>query len=144
MSLCKDLAGEMQTIGANNYLQYGPDDYLLFAAKTIAAINWIAPARRPTVNNTICWTLVMQFYKYLYFPLILFFSYTAWVANFAQKSLSELGLEQVAITLAVIKENVREFFQFYATFNYELFMVCPYFAKKNMQIFRAEKGMPKR
>lgn len=29
----------MQTIGANNYLQYGPDDYLLFAAKTIVAIN---------------------------------------------------------------------------------------------------------
>ncbi|KAH8407099.1 hypothetical protein KR222_006549, partial [Zaprionus bogoriensis] len=67
-----------------------------------------------------------------------------WVANFAQKSLSELGIEQVELTLPLIKENVREFFQFYATFNYDSNMICPYFARKNMRISLAEKEMPQR
>ncbi|XP_017873138.1 PREDICTED: terminal uridylyltransferase Tailor [Drosophila arizonae] len=67
-----------------------------------------------------------------------------WITNFQQKSLSELGMQQIEVTVPVLKEYLKDFFKFYATFNYERNMVCPYFGKKHILISRIEKEMPKR
>ncbi|KAL7728878.1 hypothetical protein ACLKA6_004220 [Drosophila palustris] len=67
-----------------------------------------------------------------------------WVANFTQKSLNDLKIKQIEVTVSLIKENMRDLFKFYATFNYERFVVCPYFGQQNIQISNYEKSMPKR
>ncbi|KRG01259.1 uncharacterized protein Dmoj_GI23075, isoform D [Drosophila mojavensis] len=67
-----------------------------------------------------------------------------WITNFQQKSLSELGMQQIEVTIPVLKEYLKDFLKFYATFNYERNMVCPYFGKKHILISRIEKEMPKR
>ncbi|TDG47558.1 hypothetical protein AWZ03_005997 [Drosophila navojoa] len=66
-----------------------------------------------------------------------------WITNFQQKSLNELGMQQIEVTVPVLKEYLKDFLKFYATFNYERNMVCPYFGKKHTLISRIE-DMPKR
>ncbi|XP_034486897.1 terminal uridylyltransferase Tailor [Drosophila innubila] len=67
-----------------------------------------------------------------------------WVANFTQKSLNDLKIKQIEVTVSLIKENMKELFKFYATFNYERFVVSPFFGQQNIQISNYEKSMPKR
>ncbi|XP_030556408.1 terminal uridylyltransferase Tailor [Drosophila novamexicana] len=67
-----------------------------------------------------------------------------WIANFAQKSLSDMGVQQIEVSVPLIKEKVKELFEFYATFNYERYMVCPYFGRKHVAISKILKEMPKR
>ncbi|KAH8381328.1 hypothetical protein KR093_002675, partial [Drosophila rubida] len=67
-----------------------------------------------------------------------------WVASFAQKSLSDLKIQQVEVTIPMIKEYMREFFKFYATFNYERFAVCPYLGISDIPITKLEKRMPQK
>lgn len=77
-------------------------------------------------------------------PKYIFCSFVAWVANFTQKSLNDLKIKQIEVAVSLIKENMKELFKFYATFNYERFVVCPFFGKANIQISNYEKSMPKR
>ncbi|XP_034112883.1 terminal uridylyltransferase Tailor isoform X1 [Drosophila albomicans] len=67
-----------------------------------------------------------------------------WVANFAQKSLSDLKIHQVQVTVPMIKEYMREFFKYYATFNYERFAVCPYLGTSGVAITKLERRMPQK
>lgn len=53
-------------------------------------------------------------------------------------------MQQIEVTIPVLKEYLKDFLKFYATFNYERNMVCPYFGKKHILISRIEKEMPKR
>lgn len=68
----------------------------------------------------------------------------AWITNFQQTSLNELGMQHIEVTMPVLKEYLKDLLKFYATFNYERNMVCPYFGKKHIFISRIEKEMPKR
>ncbi|XP_017083516.2 terminal uridylyltransferase Tailor [Drosophila eugracilis] len=67
-----------------------------------------------------------------------------WVVNFAQKSLNELGLKQINVTVPVVKGYLSTFFAFYAKFDYEHFLVCPYFGHSNAEIQKLEKTLPNR
>lgn len=67
-----------------------------------------------------------------------------WVANFTEKSLNDLKIKQISITLSQIKINLKELFKFYATFDYESFVVCPYFGRNKIPILNFEKTMPHR
>ncbi|KAH8311169.1 hypothetical protein KR044_004671, partial [Drosophila immigrans] len=67
-----------------------------------------------------------------------------WVANFAQKKLYDLKIQQVEVTVPMIKEYMREFFKFYSTFNYERFAVCPYLGTSDIAIAKLEKRMPQK
>ncbi|KMZ01942.1 terminal uridylyltransferase Tailor [Drosophila simulans] len=62
-----------------------------------------------------------------------------WVVNFAQKSFSELRLQQLQATVPVIKSFLRNFFAFYAKFDYEHFVVCPYIGQANVEIPKIER-----
>ncbi|KAH8344387.1 hypothetical protein KR084_010637 [Drosophila pseudotakahashii] len=65
-----------------------------------------------------------------------------WVVNFAQKSPSELGLQQVNVTVPVVKGYLRSFFAYFAKFDYEHFLVCPYFGQNDAEIQKFEKTLP--
>ncbi|KAH8278984.1 hypothetical protein KR018_012117 [Drosophila ironensis] len=65
-----------------------------------------------------------------------------WIVNFSQKTLSELGLQQLDVTVAVVKAYLRAFFLYFSSFNYDQFMVCPYFARPDIEIQSIEKLMP--
>nr|XP_016939607.2 terminal uridylyltransferase Tailor [Drosophila suzukii] len=67
-----------------------------------------------------------------------------WVVNFAQKSPSELGLQQVVVTVPVVKGYLRSFFLYYARFDYEHFLVCPYFGQAGAEIQSIENILPTR
>ncbi|XP_039496026.1 terminal uridylyltransferase Tailor [Drosophila santomea] len=62
-----------------------------------------------------------------------------WVVNFAQKSFSELGLQQLQATVPVVKGFLRNFFVYFAKFDYEHFLVCPYFGQPNVEIQKFEQ-----
>lgn len=62
-----------------------------------------------------------------------------WVVNFAQKSFSELGLQQLKATVPVIKGFLRNFFAYFAKFDYEHFLVCPYIGQANVEIAKIER-----
>lgn len=55
-----------------------------------------------------------------------------------------MGVQQIEVSVPLIKEKVKELFEFYATFNYERYMVCPYFGRKHVAISKILKEMPKR
>ncbi|ALC46656.1 CG1091 [Drosophila busckii] len=67
-----------------------------------------------------------------------------WISNFAHKSLADLKLDTIEVTISCIKEFVKEFFKFYATFKYESFLVCPYFGKEKISISTMEAALPPR
>ncbi|EDV92871.1 GH18593 [Drosophila grimshawi] len=67
-----------------------------------------------------------------------------WIANFVQKKLDDVGVQRVDVTTQVIREHLRELFEFYATFDFERQMICPYFGKKYTLISKILKDMPKR
>ncbi|EDV41787.1 uncharacterized protein Dana_GF17325 [Drosophila ananassae] len=67
-----------------------------------------------------------------------------WIVNFSQKAPSELGLQQLEATVPVVKGYLRAFFLYYSNFNYEQFMVCPYFGRGSIEIQNIEKALPNR
>ncbi|XP_030375881.1 terminal uridylyltransferase Tailor [Scaptodrosophila lebanonensis] len=67
-----------------------------------------------------------------------------WIANFVQKSLKDLGIEYVEVSIQVVKEYIKSFFEYFAAFNYEKNIVCPYFGLGCMDIKQMEKALPKR
>lgn len=73
-----------------------------------------------------------------------FFFVLAWIVNFTQKSPSELGLQQVEVTVPVVKGYLKAFFSYFANFDYEHLMVCPYFGRADIEIQNIEKSLPSR
>ncbi|EDW85192.1 uncharacterized protein Dwil_GK14518 [Drosophila willistoni] len=67
-----------------------------------------------------------------------------WIVNFAQKSLSELGLQSVEVTVPVVKKYLKAFFSYYATFKYDRFLVCPYYGIPDVDLLLIEKSLPGR
>ncbi|XP_026839722.1 terminal uridylyltransferase Tailor isoform X2 [Drosophila erecta] len=67
-----------------------------------------------------------------------------WIVNFSQKSFSELGRQQIQPTAPVVKEYLRNFFAYYAKFDFEHFLVCPYFGQANVEIEKIEKMLHSR
>ncbi|KAI8045410.1 hypothetical protein M5D96_001591 [Drosophila gunungcola] len=67
-----------------------------------------------------------------------------WIVNFAQKSPSELGLLQVEVTVPVVKGYLRSFFLYFGHFDYEHFLICPYFGGPDIEIQKIESMLPTR
>ncbi|KAH8265203.1 hypothetical protein KR038_001018 [Drosophila bunnanda] len=67
-----------------------------------------------------------------------------WIVNFTQKSPSEMGLQQMEVTVPVVKGFLKAFYSYFATFDYEHFLVCPYFGRADTEIQNFETSLPNR
>ncbi|SPP84174.1 blast:Dephospho-CoA kinase domain-containing protein [Drosophila guanche] len=67
-----------------------------------------------------------------------------WIVNFGQKTLQDLRLPEADTDVQTVRNLLRSFFTFYSTFDYERFLVCPYFGSRDIQIQHVEKLMPNR
>ncbi|KAH8248402.1 hypothetical protein KR032_006778 [Drosophila birchii] len=67
-----------------------------------------------------------------------------WIVNYTQKSPSDMGLQQMEVTVPVVKGFLKAFFSYFATFDYEHHVVCPYFGRADIEIQNIEKSMPSR
>ncbi|XP_070143010.1 terminal uridylyltransferase Tailor isoform X2 [Drosophila kikkawai] len=67
-----------------------------------------------------------------------------WIVNFTQKSPSELGIQQIEVTVPIVKGFLKAFFSYFATFDYEHFLVCPYLGRADTEIQNFEKSLPSR
>ncbi|XP_055378126.1 terminal uridylyltransferase Tailor-like isoform X2 [Condylostylus longicornis] len=52
-----------------------------------------------------------------------------WEGDFIEKSLNDLNIEKVDDTNKICLKYIKEFFKFYAEFNFENLIVCPYLGK---------------
>ncbi|BFF89613.1 terminal uridylyltransferase Tailor [Drosophila madeirensis] len=67
-----------------------------------------------------------------------------WIVNFGQKTLQDLRLPEADTDVQTVRNLLRAFFTFYSTFDYERFLVCPFFGSRDVQIQHVEKLMPNR
>ncbi|XP_044312864.1 terminal uridylyltransferase Tailor [Drosophila rhopaloa] len=67
-----------------------------------------------------------------------------WIVNFSLKTPSELGLQQIEVTVPVVKCYLRNFFVYFGNFDYEHFLICPYFGGADIEIQKVEKMLPTR
>ncbi|XP_053969668.1 terminal uridylyltransferase Tailor [Anastrepha ludens] len=67
-----------------------------------------------------------------------------WIGNFTEISLAELNMQVLNVTPQYCKQHIKEFCEFYANFNYKLYVVCPYFGRKDIEIKNFEALLPER
>ncbi|XP_067619976.1 terminal uridylyltransferase Tailor [Eurosta solidaginis] len=67
-----------------------------------------------------------------------------WIGNFSEVSLTDLNMPVLDVSSQNCKQHIEELCKFYAQFNYESQVVCPYFGRLNIAIKNIESLMPER
>ncbi|KAH8369319.1 hypothetical protein KR009_008349, partial [Drosophila setifemur] len=137
-----------------NLLKYLFESQPLTQYMCIYVKNWLERCKLTEQISTYSITLMVIYFLQLQglLPPIMFLQLDKsfkqlvgpWIVNFAQKSPSELGIQQVEVTVPVVKGYLKAFFLYYSNFNYELFMVCPLFGKGDIEIKNIEKTLSNR
>ncbi|XP_036334712.1 terminal uridylyltransferase Tailor-like [Rhagoletis pomonella] len=67
-----------------------------------------------------------------------------WIGNFIEIPLTELKMQVLSVSPPSCKQHIKEFCIYYANFNYESHVVCPYFGRTHIKIKNFESLMPER
>ncbi|XP_036334670.1 terminal uridylyltransferase Tailor-like isoform X1 [Rhagoletis pomonella] len=67
-----------------------------------------------------------------------------WISNFIEIPLTELKMEVLSVSPSSCKQHIKEFFIYYADFDYESHVICPYFGRTHIKIENFESLMPER
>ncbi|XP_017144108.1 terminal uridylyltransferase Tailor [Drosophila miranda] len=136
-----------------NLLKYIFDIQPLAQYMCIYAKNWLERCKQAEIS-TYSITLMVIYFMQLHGLLPSVFALQheqpfnqfvgPWIVNFEHKSLQYLRLPEADTDAPAIRNILSQFFAFYSKFDYERFLVCPYFGSAEVQIQYVEKLMPNR